>query len=530
MIKLSNVSKSYEGQDILSKVSFVVNNGEKVGLVGPNGSGKSTLLRMVCGKVNPDAGTIEISSADRIAYVPQTLYSEHAMTIGVNTLRDYLASQESTRRMLGETEPSLSAEAQIKKVLVDFDLAGLSWDRVLQTLSGGQRTRLALACAVATEPTVLLLDEPSNNLDLTGLSWLAHFLKRSEMAVLIVSHDRWLLDQSITKVIEIDPFSQTAIEYAGDYSDYISQRENRRQKQHGQHLRYKEEKRGLEESIQRQRQWTETSSRGKTGGKDKLITGAARDRSSKSSGAAKRLKKKLQNLERVEDVRQGDGLRQRISNEVAKTMDIVIAEQLSFSLGGNLVFSDIDISIHFGDRIAILGRNGAGKPTLLRLLTGELEADSGRIVRSNVKIGYLTQEHDWFDPRLTVMSYARSRMKLAESDLRSFLARFEFSGGSALKRIEALSPGEQSKLRLAEIAYNKPDCLVLDEPTNHLDVDSMEFIEREVREFSGAVVIVSHDRYFLERMRLTKYLLLAENGLVGYNHLEDLLQSFEQRR
>lgn len=547
MLKVTNASKTYGGQKVLDGVSFVLNKGEKIGLLGPNGSGKSTLLKIASGIIVSDSGTVELGSGDKVAYVPQSLRLEQSEThtlckyltnwfgeiihlsVDLDELSDgdansdaYLETLDQLTRLNGFT-----AISKLKKTLAEFGLADLPWKRDLSALSGGQLTRLALACIFVSEPTILLLDEPSNNLDLPGLSWLIGFLRRPDFAALVVSHDRWLLDQSVTKVIEIDPRAHRVSEYEGNYSDYATESRSRRQRQHEAHLRYEAEEQRLNDAIQKQRQWTEVASRDRSGDGDKLIQGARRDRASKSGGAAKRLMRKLENLERVEDVREAAKLRRAINTDTAKTRDIVIAENLSFILGGSLILCNVDISVRYGERVAILGKNGVGKTTLLRVIVGEFEPTAGRIIRGKIKIGYLPQEYLWGDSDLSVITYMRRHLALSESELRTFLAHFQFPGDTVFKRIGDLSFGERAKLKVAELTAHKPDCLVLDEPTNHLDVNSMEFIEEQLSTFPGAMVVVSHDRYFLERMGLTKYLLLTERGLVKYHRLEDLLVAIE---
>lgn len=548
MLKVTNASKSYRGQEVLTGVSFILNRGEKIGLIGPNGSGKSTLLKIASGVIMPDSGAIESGSGDQVAYVPQSLCPGQSEA---HTLREYLTNQFGETVQLSvdmgefsdanrQSDAYLEMQGQfvglngfaiiarVKKALAEFGLADLSWERDLSALSGGQRTRLALACAFVSEPTILLLDEPSNNLDLPGLSWLASFLQRPDFAALLVSHDRWLLDQSVTKVIEIDPHTHTVSEYEGNYSDYVTESRGRRLRQHEDHLQYEAEEKRLKGAIQKQRQWTEVASRDRSGDGDKLVQGARRDRAAKSGGAAKRLLRRLENLERVEDVRKVSKLRRTVNRDAAKTRDIVIAENLSFITGGSLILSNVGISVRYGERIAILGENGVGKTTLLRVIVGEIEPTAGQITRGRVKIGYLPQEYLWADSDLSVISYMRRCLRLSESELRTFLAHFQFLGDTVFKRIGDLSFGERAKLRIAELTAQEPDCLVLDEPTNHLDVDSMEFIEEQLSIFPGAIVVVSHDRYFLERMELTKCLLLVEEGLVEYHRLEDLLVAFER--
>lgn len=547
MLKVTNASKTYGGQKVLDGVSFVLNKGEKIGLLGPNGSGKSTLLKIASGIIVSDSGTVELGSGDKVAYVPQSLYPEQSEThtlceyltnwfgeiiqllVDLDELSDgdansdaYIETLDQLTRLNGFT-----AIAKLKKTLSEFGLAGLPWERDLSALSGGQLTRLALSCTFVSEPTILLLDEPSNNLDLPGLSWLIGFLRRPDFAALVVSHDRWLLDQSVTKVIEIDPHTHTVSDYEGNYSDYAIESRSRRQRQHEAHLRYEAEEKRLKGAIQIQRQWTESASRDRPHDGDKLLQGVRRDRATKSGGAAKRLRRKLDSLEHVEDVRTDEELRRAITKDTAKTRDIVIAENLSFNMGGNLVLCDVSISVRYEERVAILGRNGVGKTTLLRGIVGELEPTAGRITRGKVKIGYLPQEYLCGDSDLSVITYMRRYLKLSESEVRTFLAHFQFPGDTVFKRIGNLSFGERAKLKIAELTAQEPDCLVLDEPTNHMDVDSMEFIEEQLSTFTGAMVVVSHDRYFLERMGLTKCLLLTEKGLVEYHRLEDLLVSLE---
>ena len=550
MLRINGVSKQFGNQVVLDKVSFIVNEGERVGLIGPNGSGKSTTLDIIRGKLEPDRGSVMLDSKEHVGYIPQMLLSDKddskkvsdylAKRLGdiiyhsiiVNRQENIDSSSEEYLEILNEyiDEDGPKRIAKLKEVLAGLGLSQIEWDRDLNSLSGGERTRLAMASVLALSPTVVLLDEPTNNLDLPGLFWLERYLLQSKCSVLLVTHDRWLLDRVVTKITELNSFTHSSTEYVGNYTDYSIESMKRREKQHQDHKDYEKEYNKVKTSIQKQKERTMSGYRGPKDN-DKFIAGVRQDRSSKSAGVTSRLEKKLERIQKVEDVRGDFALKIPIRSGGSQTKAVCELSGVGFDVDGRNIFKNIDLTVNQGDKIAILGNNGSGKTTLLRILVGEISPAYGTIKRSELKIGYLPQEYLWDDNECSVIDWLRQYYQEDETELRNYLARFGFFDDIVFKKLGSLSLGERAKLRLAGLAIQRPDVLVLDEPTNHLDFDALEYCENQYTNFNGTVIIVSHDRYSLRRMNITRYFYLdSDDGLIESNNLEGVLAKLEEGR
>ena len=511
MLAATGVSKAHGAQVVLANVDLVVPPGARLGLVGPNGSGKSTLLRLLAGLDRPDRGTIGRGPGLAVGYLPQ----ERDPRAG-ETLRAYLARRtgvaDAERRMdelaarLGH-EPSLAQayhdalgeylarggedlDARAQHALADVGLdAGL--DRTLTALSGGESARAALVSVLLSRFDVLLLDEPTNDLDFAGLARLELFLHEFHGAAVIVSHDRAFLDRTVTRVVELDEWTHGTTGYAGGWSEYEAERERRRARHFERWEAYAAEKDRVQAQARRMQQWEE---RGYGQGRKKK----------KSKDVKKAFEKKLGNLERVDKPYEPWELQLGLvpaerSGDVVVRLEHAVVGRGSFRLG------PLDVDVRFGDRLAIVGANGSGKTTLLDALLGGLQLSEGsRWVGPGVVLGELEQRRTSFAGEERLIDSFVAASGLPAEDARTLLAKFDLGADDVLRRGASLSPGERTRAVLAVLSARGVNCLVLDEPTNHLDVEAIEELERALSGYEGTVLLVTHDRLFLERFAATR--------------------------
>jgi ATP-binding cassette subfamily F protein 3 len=470
MIILKHLSVSLYGEHLFKDVSFTLSRGERVGLVGPNGSGKSTLLKVILGDVEPDSGIVALHK-ERIGYVPQELVFAHGETIA-SFLDEY-------------------KHANVPAVLTQVGLGALPAEVPVAQLSGGQKTRLAFAKALLAKPTMLLLDEPTNHLDYEGLEWLTNFLRTFKGGMLIVSHDRTLLDATVTSILEIDPANGAFNVYAGNYSAYVAERAVRLESKQQAYQQQQKEKRRLEERIVLKRQ--EAS----------LYADPAKGKQIRA--LEKRLQREVLD-DAIVQPRMNEALRSlTLRGAVHSAKLMVRCANVSKRLGSKAVLRNVSFEVRGGEHVCIAGSNGSGKTTLLKLLVGELQADSGEMrIGEGVRVGYFAQEHDTLDTANTVIEEFERVIErgkgLPESEVRKILGRFLFTDQDVFKRVSQLSMGERVRLMFAKLMHHNNELLVLDEPTNHLDIQSREIIEEALSAYKGAIVVVSHDHYFLKKI------------------------------
>jgi ATPase subunit of ABC transporter with duplicated ATPase domains len=509
VLAATGVSKLHGANVVLADVDLVVPPGARVGLVGPNGVGKSTLLRILAGLEEPDAGAV--SSSGAVGHLPQ----EHERRAD-ETVRAYLARRtgvgvaEATLDELAarlHDDPSLATahaaalDAFLARGGADFDararaaLPDVELDRGAATLSGGEAARAALASIVLSRFDVLLLDEPTNDLDFAGLARLERFLAGFEGAVVVVSHDRAFLDRVVTRVVELDEWTHGAVEYAGGWSEYEAERARRRARHYDRFEAYESEKERVEEQARRMRQWEE---RGYGQGRKKK----------KSKDVKKAAEKRLALLERVEkpyepwELKLGLAAATR-SGDVVARLEGAIVERGSFRLG------PVSFAIGWGERVAILGQNGSGKSTLLDALLGRVPLVAGeRWVGPGVVLGELEQRRDQFAGREPLLDAFLDESGQTSEGARTLLAKFGLAAGDVLRPGASLSPGERTRAGLALLAARGVNCLVLDEPTNHLDVEAIEELERALAGYGGTVLLVTHDRVFLDRFGASRTIAL----------------------
>lgn len=502
VLHVHELAIGYGGQQVFEGASFHLAAGERVGLVGPNGCGKSTLLEILAGRVAPDRGQVRwIPTGISIGYVPQAPPWEPEVPLG---------------EQLGPVPPELLARWGLDRQLLR---------RPAGTLSGGQKTRAALARALAGEPPVLLLDEPTNHLDINGLERLEETLLGYQGTVLVVSHDRFFLDRVVGRILAFEDGKIRS--YPGNYSAYAAQRQRELERADAEYRQYQKEKRRLEEAIRREQEWARRAQNRKLPREYGLAKPALRAKAKVHARKARAMEKRLERMrkeppakqERIELAFGGEGRGGRV---------LVAADEMGFHYpGGSWLFRGSTFTIQRGDRVLVIGPNGSGKTTLLRLLLGELEPVEGRIHRNVARSAFLAQELENLDPDRTVLAEASGGNEAANQvQVRTLLGCLLLGGDTVWKRVGDLSGGERVRLAVAKLILAGPDLLVLDEPTNGLDLPSRERIVEALEAFQGTLVVVSHDRYLLRRLG-TAVLALEEGRIVFY---PGGYEAFEQHR
>jgi ATP-binding cassette, subfamily F, member 3 len=548
MLTVTDVAKSYGDAQILDKITFTLNRGERAGLIGPNGAGKSTLLRIIAGLEAPDRGSVWRDPAIRIGYLAQALQYAPDATVRdvvaealgpayeivaeIERLGEAIATAEgdaydaamaryAEALDLAERIDAYGASARLAEVLAGLGLAHLTEETPVAILSGGQKTRLGLARLLLTRPDLLLLDEPTNHLDIAALHWLQAFVREYQGAVLIVSHDRAFLDALVTTVLELDDETHTITTHPGSYTDYAEERARRAAKLRDEYRRQQEyigEVRANIRAIGGNAMRTERATQN-----DYL-----RGRSKKVARTAKVRERKLERLleseEKIERPERQWHLKLDFGETPRGGQHVLALEGVSKRFDGRTLFADVDAELRHGEHVALLGPNGSGKTTLLRIISGALPPDVGAVrMGANVRPGYFAQEQEGLDARQTVLDAVRAAAPIAETEARNFLHFFLFTGDEVFRPVGALSYGERARLALARLVLSGVNFLLLDEPLNHLDIPSREQFETALENFDGAVLAVVHDRYFVRRFAgriwaLEDGRLVQHSDIEGYEH------------
>jgi ATPase subunit of ABC transporter with duplicated ATPase domains len=539
MLRINNISNRFASKTVLDGVSFIVNAGEVAGIVGVNGAGKTTLLRIAWGELRPDGGSVETLAGARLAYLRQgyagregepvasvfaSLFADAALEREVASIGARLAAAADDEReyletefeaAVGRLEHSASSDAH-DRMADELNLRRIEADEVVGELSGGEQTKMGLIELALSRPDVLLLDEPTNNLDLRGMAWLDEFLVCFRGPVLVVSHDRALLDDHASQIIEIDGASGRAETYAGDYAAYAREKERRRDAAVDAFRRQQEHDRRIEREI---RAIKSTARRHEGLSQNDFYRRKAKKIARRGVVLERRLRRDQANGERVEKpLIRPYGIKAEVATTQRSGDRMLAARDLVVSVDGRALFHVGAFEIGWGERIVIAGPNGSGKTTLLRAL---VSPEGAAIRRSpSTSIGYLPQASELAreDATRTPMEFVRRVGGLSETEARRFLHRFLFAGDDVLTPIERLSYGEQRRLALARLVLSGANLLVLDEPTNHLDIASREAFEAALDAYDGAILAVTHDRYFIDR--LADRLLLVEDGRLREGRLD----------
>lgn len=541
MLKAHQIFKSFELDVVLAGVTFSLNHGDRAALVGPNGSGKTTLLRILAGLDRPDAGSVQLTpSSLRIGFLPQGLIFQPDDTLGGHLDRaqgdlaslavevEHLAAalaaypeqpelQRKYDTALARLSTASGALARREAVKAALGLGALPLDTPIGTLSGGQKTRLALAGVLLGEPDLLLLDEPTNHLDLDMLTWLENWLNAYRGGALVVSHDRAFLDRTVTQIVELDPATHQARQYGGNYSDYVEAKLAERERQMQAYTDQQEELAQLQASARHLRGIARFRVGGKADSGDKFARGFFANRGKGTVARAKHIEQRIERLltdEKVEKPRQGWQMKLAFGDVLASGQDVLVLEDVAVGYQGRALREGITATIRQGARIALVGPNGSGKTTLVRTIVGRLQPLAGRIrLGSKVRVGYMAQEQELLDPAHSALETIRAKAPLTETDVRAFLHYFLFAGDAVFVPAGSLSYGERARLALAGLVVEGCNFLLLDEPINHLDIPSRARFEQALAGFDGTVLAVVHDRYFIESFA-SEIWEVADGGLV----------------
>lgn len=533
MLQVRNISKWFGDVKVLNQVSFNLSRGDRAGLIGANGSGKTTLLKIIIGETLPDEGHIALAPASlRWGYLPQALDFPSGATVddvltaaqgervAAETRLAQMAERVAAARgdelalALAEYEQALAAfaaqgggklRADADEVLAGLDMADVGQDRPVAKLSGGQKTRLGLARLLLTQPDLLLLDEPTNHLDITALAWLEDYLAAYPGAMLIVSHDRTLLDRTVTSILALDETTHTLRQYPGTYTDYARAVDRDLDKQWAAYFEQQERIQQLTSSI---RKLTRQSDSIEAESLHFYYRRIAKDLARRSVVQKRRLERMLESEDRIEKPGQTWKMRLEFADLPRSGQDVLRIGDLSVGYGERRLLDHVSLNLRHGDRAVLIGPNGSGKTTLLRCITGELAPWAGEVrLGRGVRLGYMAQEQETLPPDATPLALIQDAAPLAETEARSMLSLFLFKGDEVFTPVVRLSFGERSRLALALLSVRGCNFLLLDEPINHLDIPARERFEQAMAHFEGTVLAVVHDRYFIERFATTLWAL-----------------------
>ena len=521
ILACQNIEKSFDGELLLQDVNFHIEEREKAALIGINGAGKTTLLRIIMGELPADNGQVILSRGKTIGYLAQHQEIDTNLSIygSLLEMKQHILDIEQNMRAL-EKEMKHASGEELSKIMESYSrltqkfeqengyackseiigvLKGLGFeekdfDKMVSTLSGGQKTRVALGRLLLSSPDIILLDEPTNHLDMDSIAWLETYLLNYPGAVFIVSHDRYFLDKVVTKIVELDNTKATV--FTGNYSAYSEKKAQLRKAAYQAYLNQQQEIKHQEEVIAKLRQFN-------------------REKSIRRAESREKMLEKIEVLEKPTEV--DAAMRISLKPRITSGNDVLMVEHLSKSFPSLPLFQDLNFTIKRGEKVAIIGNNGTGKTTILKILNRLLPADEGSFrLGSKVHIGYYDQEHHVLHMEKTVFEEISDEYpKLTNTEIRNLLAAFLFTGDDVFKPISALSGGERGRVSLAKLMLSEANFLILDEPTNHLDIISKEILEDALKSYEGTVLYVSHDRYFINRTA-TRILELTNQKLVNY--------------
>lgn len=521
ILSCNNISKSFGTDVIIKSCSFNIEDHEKAAIVGINGAGKSTLLKIITGIEPADTGLVTLAKDKTLGYLSQqqNLNSDNTIYDELLSVKQYILDMEAQLRSIEnqmksaddtaletlmkkysdlnhefELNNGYAYKSEITGVLKGLGFAEEDFTLNVNTLSGGQKTRVALGRLLLSKPDIILLDEPTNHLDMESISWLENYLLNYSGAVLIVAHDRYFLDKIVSKIIELDNGNATV--FSGNYTDYASKKAILRNMQLKEYLNQQREIKHQEEVITKLKQFN-------------------RKKSIKRAESREKMLNKMEFVDKPEIL--NDKMDIKLEPNVISGNDVLTVDNLTKGFDGTVLFDNICFQIKRGERVALIGSNGTGKTTILKLINGIIPADSGSIyLGAKVNIGYYDQEHHVLDPDKTIFDEIRDAYPdLNNTQIRNTLAAFLFTNEDVFKYIKDLSGGERGRVSLAKLMLSNANFLILDEPTNHLDITSKEILENALNSYTGTVLFVSHDRYFINSTA-TRIIELANKTVVNY--------------
>ena len=521
ILSCQSICKSFGEKVILQDASFHIEEREKAALIGNNGAGKTTLLRIIMEEISADSGQVVIAKDKKIGYLAQyqDIHGHHTIYEELMTTKQYILDMEDKIRSLEqemkyvagdkleslmnsytrlthqfELENGYAYKSEIVGVLKGLGFEEEDYGKQIENLSGGQKTRVALGKLLISKPDILLLDEPTNHLDMESIAWLETYLLNYPGAVFIVSHDRYFLDKVVTKIVEIEAAQMRM--YEGNYSAYALKKAQLRDAQYKAYLNQQREIKHQEAVITKLRSFN-------------------REKSIKRAESRVKMLDKIQRIEKPIEI--DNQMRISLEPRFISGNDVLTVEGLSKAFPGQTLFTDINFEIKRGERVALIGNNGTGKTTIVKSLNGIVDADAGRFaLGSKVQIGYYDQEHHVLHMEKTIFQeISDTYPTLTETEIRNMLAAFLFTGDDVFKPISSLSGGERGRVSLAKLMLSEANFLILDEPTNHLDIASKEILEEALNSYTGTVLYVSHDRYFINQTA-TRIMDLTNQAIVNY--------------
>lgn len=521
ILSCSNISKAFGSNEVIKHASFHIEEHEKAAIVGINGAGKSTLLKIIIGEMPSDEGEVVISKGKTMGYLSQhqdlsgerTVFEEvleikrpiiemeakiRQMELDMkhltgDELNDMLSSYSRLNHEF-EQQNGYAYQSEVTGVLKGLGFIEEDFKKPVSALSGGQKTRVALGRLLLSKPDIILLDEPTNHLDMESIAWLEGYLINYDGSVIIVAHDRYFLDRVVTKIVELDNGIMSV--YQGNYTDYSGKRAMIREAKMKAYLNQQQEIKHQEEVITKLKSFN-------------------REKSIRRAESREKMLDKIERLDKPSEV--NDEMKIRLEPNIISGNDVLTVRDLKKAFDQNLLFDHVDFEIKRGERVAIIGGNGTGKTTILKMLNGILGADQGEIVLgSKVHIGYYDQEHQVLHMDKTLFDELQDTYpSMNNTQIRNILAAFLFTGDDVYKRVKDLSGGERGRVSLAKLMLSEANFLILDEPTNHLDITSKEILEEALNNYTGTVLYVSHDRYFINRTA-TRILDLTNQTMVNY--------------
>ncbi len=521
ILSVSNISKAFEENTVLNNISFHLEENDKAAIIGVNGAGKTTLLRIITKEIEPDSGSVVVTKDKTVGYLSQestvnsknTIYEELLLSKKelvdmenrlrrmedmmsqkegneLNSLMDSYEKLSHTFELMG----GLTFRSEINGIISGLGFEGGDLSRPIDTLSGGQKTRVALSRILVQSPDLIIMDEPTNHLDLKAIAFLENYLLNYKKAVIIVSHDRYFLDRIVNKVVEIE--NGACISFSGNYSEYAVKKEALRIEKMNAYYKQQNIIAHQEAVIKKLREFN-------------------REKSIKRAESRVKALNKIERLEKPTEL--NDAMNLTLMPNISSGNDVLKIEHLSKAYGDNVLFKDISFDLRRGEVVALIGDNGTGKTTILKIINGLLDADEGSVtLGTNVEIGYYDQEHHVLHEDKTLFEELQDEHPtMNNTEVRNVLAAFLFTEDDVFKKIKNLSGGEKGRVSLAKLMLSKGNFLILDEPTNHLDITSKEILEDAINAYEGTVLYVSHDRYFINRTA-DRIIELSDDTVTGY--------------